>query len=102
MTGTGHRRPPVDGPPPVPSVAAQIATMGLVVGTLAYFPCAVLVGFAFWLLGASPAGFVTFGGVLGFFAGLLAWWLLAVLAGALYAAAVFPWESLATRTPRRK
>ena len=59
-------------------------------------------GLAFWLLGASPAGFVTFGGTLGFFAGLFAWWLLAVLAGALYAAWVFPWESLAIKALRRK
>lgn len=99
---TGERHPPAAGPAPVPSVAAQVATMGLVVGTLAFLPCAVLAGLAFWLFRASPEGFVTFGGTLGFFSGLFAWWLLTVVAGAVYAAWVFPWETLPVRTSRGK
>ena len=97
----GKRLPPAEAPP-VPSVAAQILTMGLVVGTLAFLPGAVAVGLACRLLDLSPEGLVTFGGTLGFFPGLFAWWALAIVAGALYAACVFPWELQPTRTAGRK
>lgn len=69
--------------------------MGAVVGTLLYFPGAVLVGLAYLVLGHSPEALATFGGALGIFPGLIAWWLIAAAAGSLYAACVFPWDTSA-------
>ena len=86
--------------PPVPSPAVQVATMGVIVGTLTYLPLAVLLGIAFRVFGISPEGLVTFAGTLGFFLGLVAWWLVSVGAGCIYAAFVFPWESLPRRETR--
>lgn len=65
--------------------------MAAIVATLLFLPVgAVLALSLFAVLGVSFRGFVTFGGALNDFAGVLAWWTLAFLAALVYAALVPP------------
>ena len=63
-----------------------------IVTTLLGVPLAALLAAFFFLIGASLPAFVTFGGALNAYLGVVAWWLLAFLPTLAYAAWVMPWE----------
>jgi len=66
--------------------------MAAVVTTLMCWPVvALLAGISYAALGISFHRFMTFGGTLGGFQGLLAWWALAFVPALVYAAYVLPW-----------
>ena len=71
----------------------QIAVMAAIVTTLLCGPVgALLAWFSFAVLGISLHAFVTFGGALNEFQGLLAWWALCFLPALAYTACVMPWN----------
>ena len=66
--------------------------MAAIVATLLWLPVgAVLAWLCFGVLGISAHAFVTFGGALNQFQGLLAWWALGFLVALVYAASLLPW-----------
>jgi hypothetical protein len=76
--------------------------MAAIVATLLLWPVGILLAGVFGLFGVPLEAFVTFGGVLNRYTGLLAWWLIA-FAGALpysvfvafnapIGARSFPWQ----------
>lgn len=72
---------------------AKMVVMAALVATLLIIPVgAVLALVSFGLLGTSLHAFVTFGGTLSAFHGVLAWWLLAFVLALAYAAMALPWH----------
>jgi len=63
------------------------------VASLLYGPAAVVVAVFCAVSGFSLQNLVTFGGALGVFPGMLAWWLISFAAVLPYAVFVFPWDS---------
>lgn len=69
----------------------QSMTMAAIVATLLCLPIGALVALlAFLAFDVPLLGFLTFGGALNVFAGLLAWWMVAFLAALLYAVFAMP------------
>lgn len=69
----------------------QSMTMAAIVATLLCLPIgAPLALLAFLAFDVPLLGFLTFGGALNVFAGLLAWWMVAFLAALLYAVFAMP------------
>ncbi|MGA8006202.1 MAG: hypothetical protein WCA17_08885 [Burkholderiales bacterium] len=67
--------------------------MAAVVTTALCVPVgAVLASFGFALFGVSLRAFVTFGGSLAPFPGLLAWWAVLYVPALAYAACAMPWS----------
>lgn len=72
---------------------SQIAVMAAIVATLLCAPVGALLALlSFAVLGTSLHAFVTFGGTLNAFQGVLAWWALGFVAALGYAAYMLPWE----------
>ena len=80
----------------------QMALMAAVVATLVYLPAAVVLALLLRVFGISPESVATFGGRLGLFSGLLAWWLLTFNAACVYAVCTFPWGNEIEAWPRKK
>ena len=73
---------------------SQVTVMAAIVATLMCLPVGALLAlFGFAVLGVSFHAFLTFGGALNGFQGLLAWWTLAFFAALPYAAYVLPWQA---------
>lgn len=65
--------------------------MAAIVATMLVVPvCGLLALLALLLFGVPPGAFVTFGGLLGVFEGIAAWWMVMLLAGFLYALHAMP------------
>ena len=67
--------------------------MTAVVAMMLYWPIGIVLAVICALIGFPFNSLVTFGGWLGNFSGMLAWWLLVFLATLPYAAAMFPWDA---------
>lgn len=67
--------------------------MAAIVATLLYWPAGLAIALLVTLLGKSPIVFITFGGAVNTFFGLLAWWLAACVLAVAYAAWAFPWDN---------
>jgi hypothetical protein len=76
---------------------SQMAVMGAVVATLAYFPLGIALVLLFSLFGVSLDRVLTFGGTFNTVLGLFAWWLLAFVGASIYAATMFPWGTSTQR-----
>jgi hypothetical protein len=71
----------------------QMLVMAAVVTTALCVPVGAVLAFAaFALFGVPLRAFVTFGGLLAPFSGLLAWWVVLFVPALLYAAYVMPWH----------
>jgi len=71
----------------------KMVLMAAIVATLLFLPVGALLAFlCFGLLGTSLHAFVTFGGALSAFQGILAWWILDFVPALAYAAYALPWE----------
>ena len=81
---------------------AQAALMAAIVATMFYFPLGALLAFVAYLAGVGFAGFVTFGGTMGFFAGAGLWWLVFFAGALIYAVCLFPWGDGVLGWPRKK
>ena len=66
--------------------------MAAIVATMVYWPVWVVLVVLCALLGLKAQTYLSFGGALGTFSGMAAWWLLAFAMALPYAACVFPWE----------
>jgi len=66
--------------------------MAAIVATLLYGPVGLVLALALALFGISFQAALTFGGAVGTFLGLAAWWLLAFASACVYAAFTFPWD----------
>ena len=76
----------------LPSIA-QMVLMAAIVTTALFLPVAtILVLLASALFGVSLLGFITFGGFLNLFEGVLAWWAIFFLPALVYAAYAMPWS----------
>ena len=80
----------------------QVAVMGAIVATLAYFPAGLALALAFGLFEVSFEKFVRFGGAFNIFFGLVVWWLLAFAGACVYAAFVYPWGEKVIAWPRKR
>lgn len=70
----------------VPDSMPHVMAMAAIVATLMYLPVGAILALAsFAVLGISFEAFLTFGGSLGGFQGLLAWWALGFIAALPYA-----------------
>ena len=75
----------------------QTLVMAAISATLMCLPVAGLLAlFAYAALDISFHSFLTFGGTLNNFAGVLAWWALAFLAALPYAVYAMPWSAEAS------
>lgn len=81
--------------------AAQIGVMAAIVASLVYFPVAVLLALVAHFTRISLYAFMTFGGALNTFSGLLAWWLVAFAGACIYAIIAFPWTEEVLAWPRK-
>lgn len=81
---------------------AEFAVMAAVVATLAYFPLGLGLILLVRMVGVGFETLITFGGTLGTFVGLIAWWLLFFTAALVYAGFMFPWADKAFGWPRKK
>lgn len=63
----------------------QMAVMAAIVATLLYPPLGIVLWLLLGLLGVPLEAFVTFGGAIGLYAGMLAWWLVAFALALTYA-----------------
>ena len=70
----------------------QMMLMAAIVATLLFVPLGAVLALALSLFSVSVHDLLTFGGVLGIAAGVVAWWLIAFAAALTYAAFVFPWD----------
>lgn len=70
----------------------QMTLMAAIVATLLYFPIGIVLALGLSLFGVPLHSMLTFGGLLGMAAGVIAWWLIAFAAALTYAAFVFPWD----------
>lgn len=74
------------------SLLPQMIVMAAIVASALYVPIAGLLALlAFVVFGVSLRDFVTFGGALGVFDGLVLWWVLMLLPALVYGACVMPW-----------
>jgi hypothetical protein len=80
----------------------QVAVIGAIVATLFCVPAAIALGSALALFGVSVDPLVTFGGALGTFSGLFAWWLIAFAAACVYSVCAFPWREQVLAWPKKK
>jgi len=71
----------------------KLAVMTAVVATMLYWPIGIALAVICALIGFPFASVVTFGGALGKFTGMLAWWLAVFAATLPYAAFMFPWDT---------
>ena len=77
----------------LPESISKLVVMAAIVATLLVVPMGALLALlAYGLLGTSLQAFVTFGGTLSPFKGVLAWWLLAFVPALVYAAFALPWH----------
>lgn len=67
--------------------------MGAIVATLVYCPIGAALAILFGISGISFADFLTFGGALGTFSALVAWWVIFFAAACVYALCAFPWHA---------
>jgi hypothetical protein len=81
---------------------AQVAVMAAIVATLLYFPMGVALAVLLRLVGVSFEALVTFGGAIGVFLGLAAWWSLVFAGAGIYAACVFPWGDKVLGWPKKR
>jgi hypothetical protein len=84
-------------------VAAQVSQMALmaaIVATLLYWPVAVVLAVLAAVFDLSLDAFITFGGAVNAFFGLLAWWLIACALAVVYAAWAFPWDAFQSHENR--
>jgi hypothetical protein len=71
----------------------QMIVMAAIVDTALLAPVGGLLALlCFALFGVSFHGFMTFGGELNAFEGLVAWWTLLLIPSLAYAASVMPWH----------
>ena len=71
----------------------QMFVMAAIVTSALLVPVAGLLALmAFLLFGVPLSGFVTFGGALGLFQGVLAWWGMLLVPVLVYSAYVMPWS----------
>ena len=71
----------------------QMVMMAAIVDTALFVPFgAILALLSFALFGVSLLGFITFGGALGAFGGVVAWWALLLVPSLVYAAYAMPWR----------
>jgi hypothetical protein len=71
----------------------QMLVMAAIVDTALFVPFGAILAFlSFLLFGVSLQGFITFGGALNAFVGLIAWWGLLFLPSIVYAAFAMPWS----------
>ena len=70
----------------------QMVLMAAIVATLLYLPLGAILALGLGLFSVPVESLVTFGGLLGMAAGVIAWWLLAFAAALTAAAFVFPWD----------
>lgn len=75
--------------------------MAAIVATLVYFPLGLALALALRIAGVSVHAWLTFGGALHAFLGLVAWWLLFFVASCVYAACFFPWDEKVLGWPKR-
>ena len=75
--------------------AGKLLVMAAVVATMLYWPIGIAVAVVCALVGFPFSSLVTFGGSLGNFGGMLAWWLVVFGLTLPYAAVMFPWDSKA-------
>jgi hypothetical protein len=72
---------------------SKVVVMAAIVATLLIVPVGALLALLVYvLLGTSLQAFVTFGGTLSAFHGVLAWWLMAFVPALAYAAFALPWH----------
>jgi hypothetical protein len=70
----------------------QMLVMTLVVATLFLLPVGGLLALGAWLLfGTTLESFVTFGGSIPAYMGLVAWWLVMVVPAMVWSAYMMPW-----------
>lgn len=72
------------------SLFYRASVMGLIAGTLLYAPLAALAVAAALVLGISPLALLTFGDAVSAPVGLVAWWLISLVVGSIYAAFMHP------------
>jgi hypothetical protein len=71
----------------------KMVVMAAIVATLLLCPVGILLAvLSFGLLGTSLHAFVTFGGTLTAFQGVLAWWIVHFVPALAYAAYALPWH----------
>ena len=70
----------------------QLLVLAIIVATMLYVPAILALAVGCAALGIPVASAITFGGVLGTFTGLLAWWAMGFVLVLVYAAWVFPWD----------
>jgi hypothetical protein len=71
----------------------QMFLMAAIVDTALFVPFGAILAFvAYLVFSVSLQGFVTFGGVLNGFVGLIAWWVVFLVPSLVYSAFVMPWE----------
>ena len=73
--------------------AGKLVVMTAVVATMLYWPIGIGLAVICALIGFPFKSLVTFGGALGSFAGMMAWWLAVFVLTLPYAAVMFPWDS---------
>jgi hypothetical protein len=76
--------------------------MAAIVATIIYVPLGLAVVLVLNVAGIAFDTLATFGGVLGVFPGLAAWWLLFFAGAVIYAACLFPWGDKDLEWPRKK
>ena len=75
--------------------------MAAIVATLFYVPAGAAIVLFVRIIGFPLDAFVTFGGALNMFVGLIVWWLLAFVGACAYAAFTFPWHEEVMAWPRK-
>lgn len=79
--------------PRVLGAGGQLIVMAAIVGSLLYWPLALVLVLLCALAGIPAQSLVTFGGVLGTVSGMLVWWLVSCTLALAYAAFMFPWHA---------
>jgi hypothetical protein len=70
----------------------QLIVMAAIVASMNYVPAAAFVALLCVAIGVPLEFVVGFGGALGIFSGMLAWWLLVFVGAMTYSVFVFPWD----------
>ena len=69
-----------------------LVTMAAIVATLAWVPAGALLAALLAFFGSSLHAFITFGGAIHGFLGVVAWWTAGFVLALIYAAWVLPYE----------